>query len=85
MASDAPTVSEAPAAYQGWLLLSDGTYLDASEVVAVQPSGDGVTLYTAAMSFLTTGTTVEAVMDVVAKHRKGGPPSVAPGQQKKKP
>lgn len=82
MASETP---DAPGTYQGWLRLADGTHLDASEVIAVQPHEDGITLYTSAMSFEAAATTIEAVMAVVAKHRKGGPPSVAPGQQKKKP
>lgn len=73
-----------PVEYPGWLLLADGTWMDASAIIAVQPAEDGVTLYTSAMSFLATETTVEAVMSVVAKHRKHGPPIVPPGQQKKK-
>jgi len=69
--------------YPGWLLLPDGTYVDASDVIAVQPTEDGVVVYTAGMSFAAPGSTVHDVLAVVAKHRKGGPPVVPPGQAKK--
>lgn len=70
--------------YPGWLLLPDGTYVDASEVIAVQPTGDGtsVTVYTMAASFLLMETSIDDVMALVTRHRKGGPPAVPPGQAK---
>lgn len=83
MASDAPAPEGKR--YPGWLLLPDGTYVDASEVLAVQPRGDGtsVVLYTIPASFTVDGTTMEAIMALVTQHRKGGPPAVPPGQAKK--
>lgn len=81
-----PPKPDKPQSYPGWLgPLTDGTYVDASEVIAVQPSGDGtyVSLYTIPASFTMMETTMEEVMALVTKHRKGGPPAVPPGQAKK--